>query len=452
MTDGGVTADAVQLFEVSTAYQVMVLAAAIDSGAFAPAPRRILLVTVNTPVPEVGRPADAVPGIAPLLSRFDAVVSLNDLVAPLHPTDFRPRKPEQPLFERLFRTALGIAEHAPIELVVESVQAPPARTLINVFAGAAVTVYAEGLMSYGPTRTPLPPDAGSRIERVLHLDLIEGLAPLLLQEYGVRTEAVDGAAFLAVVAEVAAAAPPAAPREPYALVLGQYLAQLGLLTAKAEAAMVADLVAAAARRGFTTVAVKPHPSAPPDALAPAAQRATELGVRLVILQDPAPAETFYATDPPGLVLGCFSTGLVTAARYWSIPALTMGTDAVLAALPRFEDSNRIPLAIVARAIPAVGDAGFRPPAVAELQRIVATVGYCMQWRTRAPWRADAERALREQPELFTLTVPRARRRRLALPGGWPLALAPHTFHRAALTLTLARSAQLAAVRRLRRSA
>ncbi|MFD1721354.1 polysialyltransferase family glycosyltransferase [Amnibacterium endophyticum] len=438
----------VQLFEASTSYQLMVLAAAIDAGCFEPVDERLLLVSVNTPVPEVASRPDEAPGIDSLLGRFDRVLSLNDLLAPVHPAAFRPRQGEQPLFERLLRAAMGLPVDAAVELVVESVQAPPSRSLLNVFGGSAATVYAEGLMSYGPTRDPLPPQAGSRVRRVLHLDLVPGLEPLLLTEYGVPAEAVPADAFRAVVAEVAAAARPTVPDEPYALVLGQYLAQLGLLSDRAEAALMADLVRAAAAAGHRLIAVKPHPSAPPDALDAALEAAP--GARVVLLTDPVPAEALCAVRPPELVLGCFSTGLVTAARYWSVPAASLGAERVLAALPRFEDSNRVPLAIVERWLPGADGRPAHLTDHAALQRFVRTVGYAMQWRAHPEWREDAAAALAEDPAAYAAAVPRERLRRLALPGGWPVALSGPAFARTSPMAERALGAGTALRRRLTR--
>lgn len=438
----------VQLFEASTSYQLMVLAAAIDAGCFAPADERVLLVSVNTPVPEIARRPDEAPGIAPLLTRFDRVLSLNDLLDPVHPAAFRPRQSEQALFDRLLRSAIGVPAGASVELVVESVQAPPSRSLLLVLGTAEATVYAEGLMSYGPTRDPLPPHAGSRVRRVLHLDLVPGLAPLLLAEYGVRAEAVPAAAFRAVVAEVAAAARPRVPDEPYALVLGQYLAQLGLLSARAEAALTADLVRAAADAGHRVIAIKPHPSAPPDALDAALAAAP--GTRVVLLTDPVPAEALCAVRPPSLVLGCFSTGLVTAERYWGVPAASLGARSVLAALPRFEDSNRIPLAIVDRWLPGADGRPARTTDPAALQRLVETVGYCMQWRAHPEWRESAAEALAADPEAYEAAVPRSRRRLLGLPGGWPAAVPAPVFERTSATAERAWALRTAVRKRLGR--
>ena len=43
-------------------------------------------------------------------------------------------------------------------------------------------MFSDGLMGYGPTRDALPGDIGGRVERVLYLDLVPWLEPLLLRE------------------------------------------------------------------------------------------------------------------------------------------------------------------------------------------------------------------------------------------------------------------------------
>lgn len=303
-------------------------------------------------------------------------------------------------------------------------------------------------MSYGPTRDALPVDAASRIRRLLHLDLIRDLRPLLLTEWEVPAVPIPDDAFRAVVAEVLAAAPPTRPAAPYALVLGQYLAQAGLLSRARETAVYAGLVRAAAARGFATVAFKPHPSAPEESVLAVERAVRDLDVDLVVLRDPTPVEALYAADPPGLVLGCFSTGLVTGARYWGVPAVTSGTAEVLAALPRYEDSNRIPLALVEQALP--GPEGGATDDVDTLQTVVETVGYCMQWRMRGAWRPEAEAALRDRPELFAHTIPVARRRLLGLPGGLPVTVSPERFERVSGTAERAWAARTAVLRRLGR--
>jgi hypothetical protein len=430
-----------QVLEVSAAYQLMVLAAALDSGALPPADRRILLTSVNSAEPETARRLEHDPALGSLLARFDDVRSYNDLIAPLHPKGFRPRADELPFFERAFRRELGIPADDDVHLVLESIQTPPSRSILAVFATSPATVYAEGLMSYGPTRDPLPGRMSSRIDRVLHLDLVPGLAPLLLTEAGIPAEPLDTAAFRAVVTELGAGRD-RPPRGRHALLLGQYLAPLRLLSRPAEAALYGDLVDAAADAGHDLVVYKPHPGAPAAYAEEVAARADRRGVRLVVETDPVPAEVLYETDPPALVLGCFSTGLVTA-RFWGIPTLCAGTTAVLASLPLFEDSNRVPLVLVDLTVPAVG----RPAAPAvppeALRDVVATVGYAMQWQMHATRRRAALAVLREPGSPASVYLPEERAAMLRLPGGGRPVLDDAAFRR-----HLARLDRMAEVRAL----
>ena len=90
------------------------------------------------------------------------------------------------LWQRALRLLWDVDEDDRVELAVESIQVNPARALAAIFSEASVDVYADGLMSYGPTREKLPLTLARRVRRLLHLDLVPGLRPLLLSEYGVE--------------------------------------------------------------------------------------------------------------------------------------------------------------------------------------------------------------------------------------------------------------------------
>lgn len=196
------------LFYASTLFGAMTLAAAIDEGRFRDG-GRVLLVSNNAAIPEVTPALDEAPGFAALRDRFDRVLSWNEIIAPLHPSDWKPRSIETPMLGRLLRDLVG----EPGELVLESIAVPPSRTLAGLVKDCPITVYSDGLMSYGPTRDPLPREIAGRITRLLHLDLVPGLAPLLLAEHGVPAEALADASFTGVTGRVAAAAEEApAPR------------------------------------------------------------------------------------------------------------------------------------------------------------------------------------------------------------------------------------------------
>lgn len=219
-----------QIFCASTLYGAVTLAAAIDSDLFEEAERRVLLVFNNTATPETSLPLDAMPGFAPLRDHFDEVLSWNEAIRPFHPGSWTPRPDDIPLFERYLRLLWGLGEDR-VELVLESLQVAPALTVAQIFTGAPVDVYADGLMSYGPTRNKLDPLVGTRVRRLLHLDLITGLTPMLLTEFGVPPVVVPTSAFLKAMGELTAAVEELPPLpDNAALLLGQYLSALDILS------------------------------------------------------------------------------------------------------------------------------------------------------------------------------------------------------------------------------
>ncbi|MEV4551814.1 polysialyltransferase family glycosyltransferase [Nonomuraea wenchangensis] len=367
-----------KVFYASTLFGAMTLAAAIDDGRFGDG-RRLLVVSNNAAVPEVATPLEETPGFAALRRRFDEVRSWNELIAPLHPSDWRARVIEVPMTERLIRSHWGLDDVE--ELVLESIAVPPARTIGGLVRDCPITVYADGLMSYGPTRDPLPSEIHRRVTRLLHLDLVPGLTPLLLSEYGVPAETLPGESFLAAVAEVAEAPGSAAPDVPpgVAVVLGQYLSALELLSAEEEAGLHEGMLAALAARGHDHVLFKPHPAAGRRHARLLRAAAGRLGVRLTVAGENVPAEVCFAALRPELVVGCFSTGLMTARRYFGLPVASYGTELVLERLAPYENSNRVPLTVVDALLPRLtADGGVEEPPPVDLAGLVRAVGYCMQ--------------------------------------------------------------------------
>ncbi|WP_405085468.1 polysialyltransferase family glycosyltransferase [Microbispora sp. NBC_01389] len=360
------------LFYASTLFGAMTLAAAIDEGRFGGGPR-VLLVSNNAAIPEVTPALDEAPGFAALRGTFDRVLSWNEVIAPLHPSDWKPRVIETPMLGRLLRDLLG----EPGELVLESIAVPPSRTLAGLVKDCPITVYSDGLMSYGPTRDPLPQEIAGRIGWLLHLDLVPGLAPMLLAEYGVPAEALTHASFTKVVGRITEAAE-AAPRAE-AVILGQYLSSLGLLTAAEEAGLHERMLRGLAARGHRTVLFKPHPAAGRRHARELRPVAAELGVELLVASETTPAEACFAAHRPDLVAGCFSTALVTARRLFGLPVAAAGTDLVLERLTPYENGNRIPATIADATLPRLeADGTLTEPPALDLPALVGAVGYCMQ--------------------------------------------------------------------------
>ncbi|MFF0309547.1 polysialyltransferase family glycosyltransferase [Streptosporangium sp. NPDC004379] len=391
-----------RLFYASTLFGAMTLAAAIDDGRFGPREdRRILLVSGNAAVPEVIPPLDEASGFAPLRPYFDEIHSWNEIVAPMHPSDWKARVIEVPMLSRLLAARLSLGDDLR-ELVLESVAVPPARTVAALVRDCPITVYSDGLMSYGPTRDPLPLEISGRITRLLHLDLVPGLTPLLLSEYGVPADALPDRAFLDVAESVTSAVDPAAPMgaretpgapEDRAMILGQYLSALDILTAAEEAELHADMLRGVAARGFETVLFKPHPAAGRRHALRLRETAAELGVRLEIAAESVPAESYFAALRPGLVVGCFSTALITARNHHGLPVAAMGGERVLERLSPYENSNRIPVTITDALLPRLAaDGSVSEPPPVDLPALVRAVGYCM--------RAEAHPGLREAASAY----------------------------------------------------
>ncbi|GAB3179618.1 alpha-2,8-polysialyltransferase family protein [Streptomyces incanus] len=413
-----------QIFMASTLYGAATLAAALDSGCFAPAGRRILLVSNNATTPETTPAVDEMPGFERLRSRFDDVVSWNEAVFPFHPGGWAPRLDDVPLWERYLRLAWGIGDDD-VALAVESIQVNPALGVAQIFTDAPVTVYADGLMSYGPTRNKIDPLVGTRVERLLHLDLVPGLEPLLLTEFGVAPEVVATPAFTKVLAELVDTGAELPDVTEPALLLGQYLSALNILSAEEEEDLHVRMLKGAVDLGHSRVVFKPHPTAPARFTRTLEEEAERLGVDLTVVDTPVLAEVLYQRMRPALVVGCFSTALLTASALYGLPVARVGTDTLLDRLAPYENSNRVPVTIVDALLPAPTDTA----AVAErhgamdtdaLGDLVRAVGFTMQPKILPALRPEAERYLSTRLDDGTWRYFKKKRlTSLGLPGGVP---------------------------------
>lgn len=177
--------------------------------------------------------------------------------------------------------------------------------------------------------------------------------------------------------------------KPTAVVVGQYLAALGIITDAQEEELHAAMIAAAVGDGHSTIAFKAHPSAPPRAIGRLEERAGELGARIVSPPPAVPVEAMMAALGAPLVVGCFSTALFVARRLHGCAVVRVGTDTVLDALRPFENSNRMPLVLADAALPpATGP--WQGPSTDDLTRLVRAVGYVMQPSIVPMLRPDAE--------------------------------------------------------------
>jgi alpha-2,8-polysialyltransferase (POLYST) len=450
-----------QIFLASTLYGAATLAAALDADCFPEAERRVLLVSNNAAVPETATPLDRMPGFDRLRGRFESVLSWNETIRPHHPSGWAPRPDDVPLWERYLRllwdmgTPGGTDE---VELVLESLQVSPAHALAQLFPDAPIDVYADGLMSYGPTRSKLDPLIGTRVRRLLHPDLLPGLTPLLLAEFGVPSEIVPSAAVAAVFADLAAHTPQTPDGGGYgegpAVLLGQYLSALDILSADEEEALHVRMLRGAARLGHHHVVFKPHPVAPARFSRALEKEAGELGVALTVLEHPLLAEVLFARVRPALVVGCFSTALLTASALHGLPVARTGTEVLLERLAPYENSNRVPVTLVDAAVPDLDALDATPPPgplgtdTARLGALLRAVGFCMQPKLHPRLRAEAAAFLAAHPAERARYVKRRRLTALQLPGG--VAYQAAFLRRSPQARRVARRARALGIRMLRR--
>lgn len=470
----------IQLLSASTLFQVASLAAMADAGVL-PAidGERVLLLAHGTQLPELTAPIQDAAGFASLATRFDRVVDLADLLWPRRPAQFNPRPEELPLFERLLRSHWGLGSER-VQLVVESIQVNPNQALCRIFHDAPILVHSDGLMSYGPTRNTLPTPLRQRLDAVLYVDLVPGLRPVLLREERPVLVPAPAAALATVFSELAAAAPdaavpsapkfaaapdapapsaakfaaapsapkfaaappapdanaaPSVPAGPAnrpattALLLGQYLASLRLIDAEEEAELHHDMLREAHRRGATDVVFKLHPSAGPAAATRLARQAGALGLGFRLLEAPILAETACLLLRPDVVVGCFSTALVSIRYLFGIECAAVGTELMLERLAPYENSNRIPVtlidALLVRGLPAPAEDPRGHDGT--LQRLVNAVSYCMQSDRLPDARDDAQSFLAAGHPAHARYFKRRRLTRLGLPGGLPPRPAPVRF-------------------------
>ncbi|MFI6930142.1 alpha-2,8-polysialyltransferase family protein [Streptomyces sp. NPDC050287] len=414
-----------QIFCASTLYGAATLAAAIDSDLFTEPDRRVLLVFNNSTTPETTPSLDEMPGFEPLRGHFDEVLSWNEAIRPFHPGAWAPRSDDIPLFERYLRLLWNLGDDR-VELALESIQVTPALTVAQLFTGAPVDVYADGLMSYGPTRNKIDPLVGTRVRRLLHLDLVPGLTPMLLTEFDVPSQVLPTDAFLKVLGELTSSVEelPTVPNDA-ALLLGQYLSALNILSPDEEEDLHVRMMRGAFERGHRSVVFKPHPTAPARYSRALETEAEKLGVELTVLDTPVLAEVLFERARPALVVGCFSTALFTASAFYDLPVARIGTELLLDRLTPYQNSNRVPTLLADALLADLEDRqGEDPIPAGELDGLLTAVGFSMQPQIYPSLRPAAERYLSKHLRQRTRRYfKRKRLTALGLPGGIPQRLA-----------------------------
>lgn len=383
-----------QLFVAPTFTAAACMATAVDDGLYADAGTKVLMTTSSSPIPELGLGLAEQPGFDELARRFDRVVSLNEIIYPHHPLSWSPAEDIE-RWHGIIAAAVGLRE--PFGITLQSFPVEPSTSILRVFPEGPVDVVSDGLTTYGPTRMPAMRRVAPRLRRLLYLDLAGGLDPVLLREHGVENVVLSSAGFRDVVAEygkVTASASPSDERAD-AIVLGQNLSAVGLLSPDEEQELHEKFLRVAAGLGHRRVVFKPHPSTPPAFAHRLPDLADELGVRLQVLDAPVPVEVLYDRLRPAAAIGCFSTGLSTAVEIYGMDGYAVGVDEVLERLPELQDSNRIQLAITDVRMNRVdvasdGTLVRRGPVEIDVQLLVDEIAHAMQ-PVRRPGSGDDQR-------------------------------------------------------------
>lgn len=445
-----------QLFFASTLTQVITLAAGIDEGAYDTGwipqlatlplgaqysdlrstdsarrrndyPRiseRILVVSNNSYSPETAYPLWSLDEAQPALKRFDRVIDLNVTIFPKSPSTWNPTDTELPAWERLLRTQWDLGD-SDLELIVESPQVNPAAAVGRIFHTAYQRVHADGLMSFGPTRNQIALTNAQRMTSLHYLPYVE-IDPVLLSEAGIVPVPLAWDSFRAVVAETAEAvaseldAHLSELRKPTAaLVTGQYLAALNILTEDEEQALHLAMIDEAAKRGAEAVVFKPHPSAPAAAATPLRKHAERHGLKFVLFDHPVIAEAVIEYLHPDMVIGCFSTALAVARAAYGIPAIAVGAKDVLEKVVPFENSNRVPLVLCDILMDGRTD-DLSEQQAERLQGLISAISYAARPQIVPHLRPAAEEFLTTAQHTSDLGYFRRRRlTKLSLPGALP---------------------------------
>lgn len=412
-----------RLLVVTSARQMLLLAAAIDHGALRDDARELVVVLADlVDVPEVGPSLERSAALGALERRGARTVSWTATVAPLLPATFLPRVVEQPVWERLLRERWGL-DDGPVDLAAADLSSGPGRALARVFPHARITVLADELVRWAPIDERLRGGVARRLDVLLAPELLPGLVPHLLAEHGTRVVMLPSGRLAAVVEQVARSLPGAhAHAVPHAtgghaLLLGDAPGALrtagehgaggadraaGAPRAEPDGDLVGRIARAAAREvraaGLATVVVAAHPLAPARHVRTTTATLRDEGLTVRLADPDVPTEVLVVRDRPGLVLGTASTGLLTALALGAADVRAVGTHDALASLRPYghpartaltmtdallaPDAGPVPgrTAVDGRSSLGASAAGSLPagPSSADVVRLLDAVTYCMR--------------------------------------------------------------------------
>ncbi|WP_062467522.1 hypothetical protein [Demequina maris] len=174
-----------ELWLADSAWTAAVMAAAIEAGTAERDADRVLVTASCAEVPEVAHWwTDEPPAfIAP---RFRAVVDLNRVIEPFHPTHYAP--PPRNRHDIVAAIFEACGAHDITSIVVPSLDTRPSTTLLDVFPTSPVTLVTAELAQWAAASPSVAPARASRVTARAHVDLIDGSAP---RPRGLSVESVE---------------------------------------------------------------------------------------------------------------------------------------------------------------------------------------------------------------------------------------------------------------------
>ena len=305
-----------------------------------------------------------------------------------------------------------------VELVVGTSALGVGRTLVRRFGDAPVVLVAGGASAYGPTPRALAGRLARRVEQVLHVDLVEGLRPLLLTERGTAVRAVPPESVRAVTAGLPAPRP---VQDPTTLVLGRSGAWSGALDVDRETELLVAMVRRCAEAGHSRLLLllDTEPSGRTRRHVERAAAASRAEVDLVV--DAGPVDRWVALAGVRLVVGCASDDLLLARRVYGRRVAQLDTEVVVKHLSPFTDARRPGATLVAATVPDLRSWTAHPEGESlepvDLAGLMGTVAYAMEPELLADRRAQAIGYLETHPGTRRRFVRRRRLTELRLPGG-----------------------------------
>lgn len=326
--------------EVSTLYGYLIARTILDQLNFEV--EAYLLVSNNGPKPETDE--DLYGKIVELNEKdrkFSKVIYLNDLVFPYHPSKLK--KDSSLLGMEVLRNCICPVE--PELLLLESIQVPPALFLGELFCFSEIMVYADGLMVFSPTREDLPESVLKRISKVFYVDLLDGIAPLLLKEAGPIYEVVSKENIIKTCRDFQKNLNIQLIEENSILILGQYLTDLGFVSAETEESWYKEIIRQLYRENGDKYSYifKPHPGCSPNFSRNLITCLNEEGIQVKLDVSRLPIEIFGKRVAK--VSGIFSTGILNLQYLYGVEASSFYTKELFNRIEPFKNSNRIPVLI-----------------------------------------------------------------------------------------------------------